>query len=70
MRVTRKQAKASFPACPRCGTTDTVRPLMFGFPSDEMFEASERGEIDLGGCCLPEEPLPHWRCRSCGAEFP
>lgn len=69
MRVTRKQAGTPRPACPACGATAAARPLMFGFPSEEMFEASERGEIILGGCCLPEGPLPHWRCEECRAEF-
>jgi len=40
-------------------------PVVFGFPSHEMFEAAERGEIILGGCCLPIEGEPRRSC-ACG----
>jgi hypothetical protein len=30
-----------------------------------MFEASDRGEIVLGGCVV-ERDSPTWRCRNCG----
>lgn len=69
MRVTRKHPETSRPDCPACEAPDSAQPLVFGFPSEEMFEASERGEITLGGCCLPQGPMPHWRCSGCGIEF-
>lgn len=69
MRVTRTASRPPAPACPTCHSPAQVRPLVFGYPSPEMFEASERGEIVLGGCCLPEGAVPQWRCRVCGAEF-
>jgi hypothetical protein len=57
-----------FPPCPRCGSTDAAR-ILYGYPSSEMFEASERGEIILGGCLVgPESPA--YECRACRAPLP
>lgn len=43
--------------CPSCGEYSVVR-FVFGFPSDELFRAEERGEVLLGGCLpsTPDEP--------------
>lgn len=41
--------------CPECG--EVVRPLLFGKPARATLEAAERGEIALGGCVLPPEPV-------------
>jgi len=54
--------------CPTCGSTDAVR-IAYGYPSHQMFEASERGEISLGGCIVGEES-PDYECRACGAPLP
>ncbi len=57
------------PRCPACGGTDTVR-IVYGMPSPEAFQAQERGEIHLGGCCLRGDGLdPNRHCRSCGTDF-
>lgn len=56
------------PACPRCGSADTI-PIAYGFPGPEMMEEAERGEIALGGCCI-EEYQPEWHCRACRNDFP
>lgn len=50
--------------CPRCGAV--LIPVAYGYPSMEMFEAAERGEILLGGCVL-FEGRPTSRCPECGA---
>lgn len=36
--------------CPKCGKRLTE--IVYGEPTPEVFEASERGEIILGGCCV------------------
>jgi hypothetical protein len=54
------------PACPECGAQNTV-PVMYGYPSQETFEAVERGEIPwvaIGGCVL-DESNPFWGCPIC-----
>lgn len=63
--------KAPLPAtedgrCPRCGAVPT--PVAYGYPSPEMFEAAERGEILLGGCVI-FDGQPSSRCSACGADI-
>lgn len=53
--------------CPACGSTDTVK-ILYGEPTYEAYEASERGELVLGGCCISNiSPTRH--CKECGQEF-
>lgn len=53
--------------CPACGANDTVK-ILYGMPTYEAFEASERGEISLGGCCISDNS-PRWHCKACGQNF-
>jgi hypothetical protein len=55
--------------CTRCQAS--VRPvsIAYGFPSVEMMEAAERGEIRLGGCVIQEEDPP-FACPACGEPLP
>lgn len=62
-----KRLTRARPSCPRCGSSDVIR-IAYGYPAPELVEASERGEVELGGCCI-EDGLPDWRCRSCGGGF-
>ena len=52
--------------CPHCG--GKVVPIIYGEPTQEAFEASERGEFVLGGCCI-NELSPDWECLRCGHQF-
>ena len=45
-------------------------PIVYGFPGDQTVEHADRGEIQLGGCCVSDNdlellcrgPVPHyWR---------
>jgi hypothetical protein len=45
--------------CPGCGGPGI--PIAFGFPGEELIRAEARGEVILGGCCLPLDP----RCPRC-----
>jgi hypothetical protein len=47
-------------ACPVCD--GPLLPVLYGFPSPEMFQASEDGMIILGGCCPGDE---RYRCPRC-----
>ena len=55
------------PKCPKCNS-DNVVPIAFGYPSPEMMEEAESGEIVLGGCCI-EENDPEWHCKDCDHEW-
>ncbi len=37
--------------CPVCGEKSGVN-IMYGMPTEELWEAAERGEVAIGGCCL------------------
>jgi hypothetical protein len=51
-------------ACPKGGQHDPIR-IAYGFPSGDMFEAADRGEIVLGGCLISRSS-PTTSCRKCG----
>jgi predicted RNA-binding Zn-ribbon protein involved in translation (DUF1610 family) len=53
--------------CPACGEKEGV-PIMYGYPSHTAIEASERGEVALGGCCIGDND-PERRCLKCEHEW-
>ena len=52
------------PTCSNCGATGEPLPVVFGYPTEEAFEAAARGELELGGC-VPMEF--EYVCGSCRA---
>jgi hypothetical protein len=46
------------PACAECGASATI-PIVYGFPGGKAFEATDRGELAVGGCVIRPEV---WRC--------
>lgn len=55
------------PPCLNCGPSNVAR-IVFGYPDLEMMEASDRGDIVLGGCSVTEDD-PEWRCKDCQHEW-
>jgi len=53
-------------SCPDCG--GELLPIVWGYPNSAMLQREERGEIFLGGCCLPPNS-PNYHCMNCGNEF-
>ena len=49
------------PLC--CG--QSMRPIVYGMPGPELIEASSRGVIELGGCCISDD-MPAFACAVCG----
>lgn len=64
MNDTNTSPATAHPACPHCGGADSV-PIVYGYPSSDMFAADERGQVELGGCILWGDD-PQWYCRPCG----
>lgn len=52
--------------CPKCG--EKLLEIIYGMPGPELFEASERGEVILGGCCISEND-PKYRCNKCKLDY-
>lgn len=50
--------------CPKCGALSGVK-VMYGYPSNEAFEAEQLGELVLGGCMIGEGDPTH-ACTECG----
>ena len=55
-------------ACPRCASTDAIR-IIYGLPDHDLFAASQRGEVALGGCIIGYES-PDYECGTCGSALP
>jgi hypothetical protein len=51
------------PICPECGARAGI-PIAYGYPSGNMLEKSEAGEIVLGGCVITFDQ-PNWSCSAC-----
>jgi len=65
--------KSSVPkTCPKCG--GKVVKIIYGEPTEELFEASDRGEVILGGCCIAldengNQISPEYGCVDCEERF-
>ena len=60
-------------SCPKCKSKDII-PILYGYPDNEMFAASDRDECILGGCCIAldenaQENLNKYHCKDCGYEW-
>ena len=58
--------------CPKCG--GKVVKIIYGEPTEELFEASERNEVILGGCCITideegNQTAPEHGCINCRETF-
>lgn len=42
-----------------------MTPIVYGMPGPELVRSWERGEVELGGCCISDD-LPLFRCSRCG----
>jgi DNA-directed RNA polymerase subunit RPC12/RpoP len=63
-KVVTTKKKTEVPKCPLCGS-NVVVPIVYGLPDAELAEASEKGEVELGGCVIMVHD-PKWRCKECG----
>jgi len=53
--------------CPECGSGEVIA-IVYGYPLESLEKAAERGQVELGGCCV-DEKNPDFRCKSCGKAF-
>lgn len=54
--------------CPVCGNLVAPVPIVFGYPSPDLFAEAEAGEVELGGCVVSEHDPTH-RCPACRASL-
>ncbi|AJD92866.1 hypothetical protein JMA_35490 [Jeotgalibacillus malaysiensis] len=60
MAINRKQ-------CPSCGAKNAVK-ILYGEPTYEAYLESEKGNLQLGGCCVSPDS-PDYHCKNCGHEW-
>ncbi len=54
------------PACPRCGTRDGVRAILYGLPA----QMPDPDDYAIGGCCISADGSdPECRCLNCHTEW-
>ena len=53
--------------CPHCGSIN-IRPIVYGYPSPELWEEEIKGKVKLGGCCI-SETQPKYYCNDCEESF-
>lgn len=59
--------------CPKCGSENII-PIIYGYPTNDMFAESDNGECILGGCCIEVDEsekadLSVHHCNDCGFEW-
>ena len=54
--------------CPKCGRSDAVVSIVYGYPTFETQQAADRGEISLAGCEVGDID-PRYTCRRCLISF-
>ena len=52
--------------CPKCKSNDVI-PIVYGMPTEELFEESKKGNFLLGGCCIDDSA--QWHCKKCDYEW-
>lgn len=57
----------NYKRCPKCGSKNTIK-ILYGEPTQEIFQQAEADEIKLGGCCIIEGG-PEYFCKECENEW-
>jgi rubrerythrin len=55
--------------CPRCRAEIVPVPIVYGYPSPELFLEADAGKVKLGGCIVGDES-PDFACPACDAPLP
>ncbi len=67
-RPKKRKRRSRRKTCPSCKKTDEIVQILYGMPTQEAFEAGERGVLHIGGCIVePEQPTHH--CIRCDVSF-
>jgi hypothetical protein len=51
-------------ACPRCGATGSLTPIVYGLVGPDLLSDDRRGDVVLGGCLVFDDDPTHL-CRRC-----
>jgi hypothetical protein len=53
--------------CPKCHGHNVVR-IQYGYPTPDVLEAAQRGELVIGGCVVRHD-MPRQACRDCDTQY-
>lgn len=53
--------------CPK-NHTNNIIPIIYGYPSEELFAKADSGLVQLGGCEISEN-APNWYCKTHNISF-
>ena len=56
------------PLCPKCGRSETVVAIAYGYPDPRIGRQTLETGVALGGG-IPAEHAPSWYCRACETSF-
>jgi hypothetical protein len=59
---------ADSPVCPQCGRTDSIVPIKYGKPGQDLMDEAREGKCVLGGCMVSTDS-PKWHCQKCEHEW-
>ena len=54
--------------CPKCSKKDSIVPIVYGYPSPEMIDDFDEGNVSLGGCSI-SDANPDYECNACGNKW-
>ena len=58
--------------CPKCNSENII-PIIYGYPTKELFEDSDNDKCILGGCCIStnetDYSLKNNHCKDCNFEW-
>ncbi|MBK7131083.1 MAG: hypothetical protein IPM74_11270 [Crocinitomicaceae bacterium] len=60
-------ANTKNPTCPH-QHQDSIIPIVYGYPSEELFNQSDSGLVMLGGCMISDCD-PYWYCKKHNLSF-
>lgn len=55
--------------CPRCKAEIEPVPIVYGYPTSELWDEALTGRVQLGGCMVGDES-PDYACPACEAPLP
>lgn len=61
------KSKSNIRYCPECG--GELIPIIWGYPLPDQLEKAEKGELCLGGCCIPLNCNDNYHCKNCNNNF-
>lgn len=67
-KVSKNKGNPQTQSCPKCGSSQGVVPIVYGYPGEELMKKAQKGDVKLGGCIIGENN-PNWHCNRCQTDW-